>query len=66
MFAILKPHTARRERFEADGTNLNRIIETVRVIGVTNDADGAPAYVVEIQQGDKISLAIEPYLIVPV
>ncbi len=66
MFAISNPYTARRERFAADGANLNHIIETVRVIGVTHDADGTPAYIVEIQHGDKISLEIEPYLLVPV
>jgi len=65
MFAIPNPYTARRERFVADGTNLNRIVDVVRVIGVTRDAGGAPAYIIEIQQGDKISMEIEPYLLVP-
>ncbi|MCZ4287866.1 hypothetical protein [Hoeflea alexandrii] len=63
MFAIASPFTARRERYESDGPKLNRVLEQVRVVGVSTDDDGSPAYVVEVLQGDRISLAIEPYLI---
>ena len=62
MFVIPQPYIAYREKYETGDDGINRVWEQCRVIGITTDEDGDPAYLVEVKHAGTVSLAVEPYL----
>ena len=61
MFAIT-PYNARRQVFKAAGESMTTSWQPCRVIGVTNDENGEPAYVVEYTSRGQYMLAVESYI----
>lgn len=62
MFGI-EPYNAERQVFtsNADG-GMSSTWQPCRVIGVANDENGDPAYIVETISGRDRMLAVEPYV----
>lgn len=62
MFSI-QPYDAQRQSYvsQPDG-GMKSEWSDCRVIGITNDEDGEPAYLVEVRSGREFVLAVEPYI----
>jgi hypothetical protein len=62
MFAVT-PYAAQRQRFiKNENGGLDCPWEPCRVIGITKDEDGEPAYLVEFKSGGEFMLAVETYI----
>ncbi|MDW9583464.1 hypothetical protein GOB17_28115 [Sinorhizobium meliloti] len=63
MFALPTPYIAQRQVFnETDNGGMKAEWQNCRVIGISKDDDGEPAYVVEVYHNGTSSLSIEPYV----